>query len=913
MIPFDLHYQWPSAAYLILLIFPAIFCFWLLFAYRQKISFIKEMILRRSPGIFWTKAALFVGAMIFCVIALMQPVGNGHYPEGVVPNKASKYTEDQPIQLKRKAHDLIFLVDASASMQVPDTRLQQSRLDYAKIIADEIIASLNGETVALYAFTSDISRLAPLTLDYLFTRLMVKEIQINEGGIPGTDMSNLLQKMQATYFPEGAVENSRLKTFILLSDGEDTTLEFYPDAMKNQGMHDLAKYLQNAAQNHLRLYTIGMGSAAGGVVPGIKNQQEPVVSHLNADLLKLLANTGRGQYYEANLYTPAELVKDLLNNMAQDLPYYEEKPETINSALIQALFGKNTLLYDRYFQVPVALALLCLAFILLFPDTVRAWARTAPLLLMFCMMEIKGQEMIDSSEIYHARAYAEAKMYDQARSIYERLLQRPISEQQKSALQYNLGVLYLEEGSWDQAIHQFNELEANKALQEYLYKRLYTNLMLAQYEKGLAFSKSDPIEALKLLLEALKTSENLPEKEQTKFGMVIKQKMLSLYEESAKEKLLKEDAIERIQILYDGTSDALEALDLIDKQKMTEQLKKEYTAILTEQQGQWIPLWNINEASPLFDDAKNSYRELINATKNGQIEKAIEAGKVSRATLASLMDLLAKNSLLKEKLRQLINAYQRLLAKKSWKNHPWEGLQQLFESIEKVDGFKAISFEIERSQQELSQAIEIFQKGNFSNAQILAQDALQWIKVASAKTFPTTSQNILETMIQQEEYLMRLVGHVLEKKSDQVTSLLADGQSVFDTLEDLFFSTLYQEQVEAYSKQGNCQATPWGEALPLVTAGNQAAAVAEKLLADAGTSIDQKLVQVKLQQQSAVDYWQKALSEIKHPTSQSSSCLGGGAGDEASNASLTTLLQMETQDKFPVAPTTTRQNVLHPW
>jgi hypothetical protein len=282
------------------------------------------------------------------------------------------------------------------------------------------------------------------------------------------------------------------------------------------------------------------------------------------------------------------------------------------------------------------------------------------------------------------------------------------------------------------------------------------------------------------------------------------------------------------------------------------------------------------------------------------------------------MDQLAKGSLLQEKLRQLLNGYQQLLAKKSWRNSSLEPFHQLYKAVGAIEGVKEISFEIDRSDQELTQAMDIFQKGNLSLAQLFAQDAAQWIKIASAKTAPVTSKNLLVTMIQQQEYLIGVVELLLEKKSDtdltkELQPMLSDGQKAFKPLEELYFSTLYQEQMEAYRKQGLCQSTPWGEVLPLVDRGSHATANAEALLADAG----ERLMQVRLLQKSAVDEWQKALAEINHPTAQSSSCLGGGSAGasqvSASNESLTTLLQMETQDKKPLAPIQAQKAVLHPW
>ena len=72
-------------------------------------------------------------------------------------------------------------------MAVVDTRVGESRLDYAKEIIDELVSQLDGEEVALYSLTSEMTLLVPPTNDYLYLRLMLHQVGYNEGDVYGTD------------------------------------------------------------------------------------------------------------------------------------------------------------------------------------------------------------------------------------------------------------------------------------------------------------------------------------------------------------------------------------------------------------------------------------------------------------------------------------------------------------------------------------------------------------------------------------------------------------------------------------------------------------------------------------------------------------------------------------------------------
>ena len=359
MIPQDLHYGFPGAVSLLFFILVFLALSWTLFQYRtqKRSSFAsQETLIPRLTSIYWLKILGLCVAWLLLVLAFMQPMGNGHYISGLGKPKGEKS------ELRRKAHEIIFLLDASASMEISDTRTQQSRLDYAKEIIDEMVSQLTGQTVSLYAFTSEVSKVVPPTMDYLFTRIMNRQIQVNEGDIPGTNISAALEYLQETYFSEF---NNKQKTLVILSDGGDTRIESLQGTEKEQAINQLLELLGYPKALNLRIFTVGLGSKKGAIVPGVEYEGRPVESKLDEELLQKISQHGRGRYYLGNEHLSSEIATDILTKVGEDEAYVTEGSSMEASA-------KDSLIYDLYFQVPLGMALLLLAFVFTFPDTFRS-------------------------------------------------------------------------------------------------------------------------------------------------------------------------------------------------------------------------------------------------------------------------------------------------------------------------------------------------------------------------------------------------------------------------------------------------------------------------------------------------------------------------------------------------------------
>ena len=200
-------------------------------------------------------------------------------------------------------------------MGVTDGPIGQSRLDYARDIADQIASQLQGEMVSLYAFTSVLTRLSPPTNDILFLRLMLRQVQINEGGVGGTDYLESLKTLREKYLLKPPAQ---LKTIILLSDGGDTSYEAAQGEARQERLNAILSLAAPLKGSDLRIYSIAIGSAEGGVVPGVSNEGKPVRSTLDPDSLQSIAKNGNGTIYIANAMSAIDIAASLAKIVNQE-------------------------------------------------------------------------------------------------------------------------------------------------------------------------------------------------------------------------------------------------------------------------------------------------------------------------------------------------------------------------------------------------------------------------------------------------------------------------------------------------------------------------------------------------------------------------------------------------------------------
>ena len=239
--------------------------------------------------------------------------------------------------------DLWLVVDVSHSMDAAD--VTPTRLLRTQAALTELATAFPADRLGLIIFGSEASVQCPLTYDQTSLRLFLNTLNTRLLPPGPTTLRAPLDLLLARLGPTKATSVAgrappRATAAVLVSDGEDFG-------------ENLEPVLRELGRTGARVYTVGVGTAAGGPVPapggrvGLRDDQgRPVVSRLReGPLLQIAAQTG-GQYVALN--NREDGLSLLLNNL-RNLP-------PISSAATSRLV---TVANNRY-RYPLGVALVLL-------------------------------------------------------------------------------------------------------------------------------------------------------------------------------------------------------------------------------------------------------------------------------------------------------------------------------------------------------------------------------------------------------------------------------------------------------------------------------------------------------------------------------------------------------------------------
>lgn|GEM_PF-3036954 len=173
------------------------------------------------------------------------------------------------------ATSTLFILDNSLSMAVRDTEEGASRFQAGQQLLDLLLKSQEGDWVSLGTQNGDFEFLAPLTIDVPITRLMLNQIPFAYTG------TNFLKSFQTLL--KNFEEGHRPSQIVLVSDGEPIP------SMTEEDRQKLMKILDDL---DIPLYTIGVGSLEGGMIPDVDKKSIP-----DFKLLEEMAESGKGNFY----------------------------------------------------------------------------------------------------------------------------------------------------------------------------------------------------------------------------------------------------------------------------------------------------------------------------------------------------------------------------------------------------------------------------------------------------------------------------------------------------------------------------------------------------------------------------------------------------------------------------------------
>ena len=201
---------------------------------------------------------------------------------------------EREVSVTRRGIDVIVAVDASRSMHARD--VLPSRLERAKLELASFIDRLAGDRVGLVAFAGEAFVQCPLTHDYAAAKLFLRAIDPEAIPSQGTAIASALRTAKEMF--EAAADGAKSRVVLLLSDGED-----------HSGQVEAAT--RSLAEAGIRVYALGIGSAAGSPIPILDSegrvvsyrkdrQGRTVISRLEDRQLQAIAEATGGRYFLAD-------------------------------------------------------------------------------------------------------------------------------------------------------------------------------------------------------------------------------------------------------------------------------------------------------------------------------------------------------------------------------------------------------------------------------------------------------------------------------------------------------------------------------------------------------------------------------------------------------------------------------------
>ncbi|HXI71871.1 MAG TPA: VWA domain-containing protein [Verrucomicrobiae bacterium] len=437
-------------------------------------SLVAQLTASVSPARRQLKRALVIAGVALVAIALARPLVGFRWEEA-----------------KRKGLDVMIAVDTSKSMLAQDVK--PDRLTRAKMAVEDLLAKMDGDRVGLVAFAGNSFLQCPLTLDYDAFRQSLDALDTKIIPRGGTDIAAAIHETEAAL--EGNGNNERI--LVLLTDGED---------LEGSAL-DAARA---AAKNGLKIFTVGVGSASGELIPAeneaggtqfVKDASGQLVkSHLDESMLQQIAEaTGA-------MYQP-------LGQQAQGLDtIYTQGLAKFTRHEIASRMQK---VFIERFQWPLALGLFCLVLEPLIgirrnqrvmkpvagarPALATAWNHMARPAAAVALLVAAGsaQASVGTAE----QAFQKGD-YPKAEQEYR---QAAAKNPDKPVLQFNHGTAAYKSGVFDQAAESF--AKAMKTDDLALQQDDYYNLGNTQYRLGQKTEKANAQETIKTWEQAVQSYE----------------------------------------------------------------------------------------------------------------------------------------------------------------------------------------------------------------------------------------------------------------------------------------------------------------------------------------------------------------------------------------------------------------------
>ncbi len=231
-------------------------------------ALVNELMPSWSRGKLWVRTVLLSLAFFFFVIGLSRP-------------QIGAKLKDHKI----KGAEIMIVLDVSNSMLAQD--YSPDRLERAKLAISRITDKLKDDRIGLIVFAGTSFVQLPITSDYVSAKMFLNSISTESIPIQGTAIGDAISTAVRGF----SAQSEHSRAIIVITDGEN-----HED--------DAVAAAKQAAEDGIKVYTIGVGSADGQPIPMngelLKDKDgNIVVTRLDEETLRKVASAGGGAYVHA--------------------------------------------------------------------------------------------------------------------------------------------------------------------------------------------------------------------------------------------------------------------------------------------------------------------------------------------------------------------------------------------------------------------------------------------------------------------------------------------------------------------------------------------------------------------------------------------------------------------------------------
>lgn len=325
---------------------------------------------------------------------------------------------------ERNGIEVMIAMDISNSMMAED--VVPSRLDKTKLLIENLVSHFTKDRVGLVVFAGEAFVQLPITNDYVSAKMFMNSISPQLIASQGTCIADALDLCMKSFTNQENIG----KAIILITDGED----------HEGGAEEMA---EEAFKKGYNVFVLGVGSEKGAPVPDVEsggymrdNTGEQVLSRLNVDMCKAIAEAGHGAFIHVEN-----------NNRAQEL---------LNDQLSQLQKGQMDAVvysdYEEQFQVVAWLILVLIVLELFISESSNGFftrlSRMASkksflsttsktlTLIVLCLCALTANAQNDRQYVRSGNKHYRAQKFDKADIEYKKALER--NPNSPEAL-YNMG------------------------------------------------------------------------------------------------------------------------------------------------------------------------------------------------------------------------------------------------------------------------------------------------------------------------------------------------------------------------------------------------------------------------------------------------------------------------------------------